>query len=78
MLREREMFIGPQFSNLYTLVDTSARGRVGLSLMRGPSSGCSVAVKVNGGPFYFCIPLVLGPLKRLVWWEVPLGYIALG
>jgi hypothetical protein len=27
--REREMFIGTQFSNLYTLVDTSARGRVG-------------------------------------------------
>ncbi len=23
------MFIGTQFSNLYTLVDTSARGRVG-------------------------------------------------
>jgi hypothetical protein len=22
-------------------------------------------------------PLVLGPLNRLVWWEVPLGYIAL-
>jgi hypothetical protein len=27
--REREMFIGTQFSNLYTLVDTSARGSVG-------------------------------------------------
>ncbi len=32
--REREMFIGTQFSNLYTLVDTSARGRVGLNDMR--------------------------------------------
>jgi hypothetical protein len=29
--REREMFIGTQFSNLYTLVDTSARGRVGVA-----------------------------------------------
>jgi hypothetical protein len=28
------------------------------------------------GPSYFFIPLVLGPLNRLVWWEVPLGYIA--
>jgi hypothetical protein len=24
------------------------------------------------------IPLVLGPLNSLIWWEVPLGYIALG
>jgi hypothetical protein len=30
------------------------------------------------GPLYFFIPLVLGPLNRLVWWEVPLRYIALG
>ena len=30
------------------------------------------------GPSYFLIPLVLGPLNSLVWWEVPLGYIALG
>jgi hypothetical protein len=30
------------------------------------------------GPSYFFIPLVLGPLNRLVWWEVPLGYVALG
>jgi hypothetical protein len=29
------------------------------------------------GPSYFFIPLVLGPLNRLVRWEVPLGYIAL-
>jgi hypothetical protein len=29
------------------------------------------------GPSYFFIPLVLGPLNRLVWWEVPLRYIAL-
>jgi hypothetical protein len=29
------------------------------------------------GPSYFFIPLVLGPLNRLVLWEVPLGYIAL-
>jgi hypothetical protein len=29
------------------------------------------------GPSYIFIPLVLGPLNRLVWWEVPLGYIAL-
>jgi hypothetical protein len=29
------------------------------------------------GPSYFFIPLVLGPLNSLVWWEVPLGYIAL-
>jgi hypothetical protein len=29
------------------------------------------------GPSYFFIPLGLGPLKSLVWWEVPLGYIAL-
>jgi hypothetical protein len=28
------------------------------------------------GPSYFLIPLVLGPLNRLVWWEVPLRYIA--
>ena len=27
---------------------------------------------------YFFIPLVLGPLNSLVWWEVPLGDIALG
>jgi hypothetical protein len=31
---------------------------------------------------YFFIPLVIGPLNNLVWWEVPLGvllgYIALG
>ena len=25
------------------------------------------------GPSYFFIPLVLGPLNSLVWWEVPLG-----
>jgi hypothetical protein len=30
------------------------------------------------GPSYFFIPLVLGPLNSLVWWEVPLRYIALG
>jgi len=30
---EREMFIGTQFSNLYTLVDTSARGRVGVCVV---------------------------------------------
>jgi hypothetical protein len=31
------MFIGTQFSNLYTLVDTSARGRVGYRFLeRGP------------------------------------------
>ncbi len=30
------------------------------------------------GPSYFFIPLVIGPLNSLVWWEVPLGYIALG
>jgi hypothetical protein len=30
------------------------------------------------GPSYFFISLVLGPLNSLVWWEVPLGYIALG
>jgi hypothetical protein len=30
------------------------------------------------GPSYFFIPLVLDPLNSLVWWEVPLGYIALG
>jgi hypothetical protein len=29
------------------------------------------------GPSYFFISLVLGPLNSLVWWEVPLGYIAL-
>jgi hypothetical protein len=29
------------------------------------------------GPSYFFISLVLGPLNRLVWWEVPLRYIAL-
>jgi hypothetical protein len=29
------------------------------------------------GPSYFFIPLVSGPLNSLVWWEVPLGYIAL-
>jgi hypothetical protein len=28
-LRERVLFIGTQFSNLYTAVDTPARGRVG-------------------------------------------------
>jgi hypothetical protein len=26
------------------------------------------------GPSYFFIPLVLGPLNSLVWWEVPLWY----
>jgi hypothetical protein len=30
------------------------------------------------GPSYFFIPLVLGPLNSLIWWEVPLGYIVLG
>ena len=30
------------------------------------------------GPSYFFIPLALGPLNSLVWWEVPLGYIVLG
>jgi hypothetical protein len=29
------------------------------------------------GPSYFFIPLMLGPLNNLVWWEVSLGYIAL-
>jgi hypothetical protein len=29
------------------------------------------------GPSYFFTSLVLGPLNSLVWWEVPLGYIAL-
>jgi hypothetical protein len=29
------------------------------------------------GPSYVFISLVLGPLNRLVWWEVPLGYIVL-
>jgi hypothetical protein len=29
------------------------------------------------GPSYFFIPLILGPLNSLVWWEVPLGYIPL-
>jgi hypothetical protein len=29
------------------------------------------------GPSFFFIPLVLGPLNSLVWWEVRLGYIAL-
>jgi hypothetical protein len=29
------------------------------------------------GPSYVFISLVLGALNRLVWWEVPLGYIAL-
>jgi hypothetical protein len=29
------------------------------------------------GPSKVFIPLVLGPLKSLVRWEVPLGYIAL-
>jgi hypothetical protein len=28
-LRERELFIGTQFSNLHTAVDTPAKGRVG-------------------------------------------------
>jgi hypothetical protein len=31
--RERVLFIGTQFSNLYTLVDTSARGRVGVCVV---------------------------------------------
>ena len=33
VLRERVLFIGTQFSNLYTLVDTSARGRVGVCVV---------------------------------------------
>ena len=31
--RERVLFIGTQFSNLYTAVDTPARGRVGLCVV---------------------------------------------
>jgi hypothetical protein len=31
--RERELFIGTQFSNLYTTVDTPARGRVGVCVV---------------------------------------------
>jgi len=31
--RERELFIGTQFSNLYTAVDTPARGRVGVCVV---------------------------------------------
>ncbi len=31
--RETQMFIGTQFSNLYNLVDTSARGRVGVCVV---------------------------------------------
>ena len=38
----------------------------------------SLSVQERLGPSYFFIPLVLGPLNSLVWWEVPLGYIALG
>jgi len=35
--RERVLFIGTQFSNLYTAVDTPARGRVGaLVVVTGP------------------------------------------
>ncbi len=30
------------------------------------------------GPSYFFIPLVLGSLNNLVWWEVPLVYMFLG
>ena len=32
-LRERVLFIGTQFSNLYTSVDTSVRGRVGVCVV---------------------------------------------
>jgi hypothetical protein len=31
--RERELFIGTQFSNLYTAVDTPARGRAGVCVV---------------------------------------------
>jgi hypothetical protein len=31
--RERELFIGTQFSNLYTAVDTPARDRVIMSVL---------------------------------------------
>jgi hypothetical protein len=32
-IRERELFIGTQFSNLYTAVDTTTRGRVVVCLV---------------------------------------------
>ncbi len=42
----------------------------------GVRSGAGAARTILAS--YFFIPLVLGPLNSLVWWEVPLGYIALG
>jgi hypothetical protein len=47
-------------------------------LRGGGRSGWCEEGQERLGPSYFFIPLVLGPLNSLVWWEVPLGYIVLG
>ena len=62
-----------------TVVVSYTSNESGFSVRGGGRKGwCEEWARSGWWKSRIFIPLVLGPLNSLVWWEVPLGYIALG